>query len=296
MNLHQLRAFVTVVDAGSFTIAARRLYVGQPSLSQQIRALEAELGGELLERLPRALRLTAAGEAFLPKARAAVQAADDAAGLARRAIAAGPGNLCLAVSPAVPSQLIADALARWARTADADADRSARWHEYDSQERVEEKAASGVGTVALALRPEAWSGPLVDVGHDDLVVVAPPGDELADASDPVALGALDDRIWIGIDRERSERDAVGAAFASAGFLPVERFETSRSAPALRLVSAGLGLALVPRAAVSASADVIVVELDDPPRRELVAFTDRPWTPTALDFLGVLLQPAGSVAD
>ncbi len=294
MNLQQMRYLVAVVDAGSFTAAARRLYVAQPTLSQQVRALEAELGGELLERLPRGLRLTAAGEAFLPKARAAVRAADDAAGLARRAIEAGPGNLCLAVSPAVPPQRIADALVRWAERDGPQ--RFVRWHEYDGQERVEEKAASGVGTVAIGLRPAAWDGPLVEIGHDELVIAAPPGDPLGGADGPVPLGTLRERTWIGIDRERSERDAAGAAFAAAGFLPQEPYETSRPGAAIRLVAAGLGLALLPRAAVPPAAGVAVVELEDPPVRELVAFTDRPWTAAALDFLGFLVAPAGVVPE
>lgn len=51
MNLRQLQYFVTVVEEGSFTRAAQRLYVAQPSLSKQLAALEAELGGPLLERL-----------------------------------------------------------------------------------------------------------------------------------------------------------------------------------------------------------------------------------------------------
>jgi DNA-binding transcriptional LysR family regulator len=53
MNLRQLEYFVAIVEHGSFTQAAERLLVSQPSLSQQIGALERELGGALLERLPR---------------------------------------------------------------------------------------------------------------------------------------------------------------------------------------------------------------------------------------------------
>ncbi len=286
MNLQQLRSFVTVVDAGSFTAAARRLHVAQPSLSQSIRGLEAELGGELLERLPRALRLTAAGEAFLPNARAAVQAADDAAGLARRAIAIGPGNLCLAVGPSVPAPLVAAALARWA--GGGDPERRVRWHDHPTQERVEEKARSGVGTVGLGLRPPAWEGPVVEVAREELVVAVAATDPLAAAGGPVALGTLAGRRWIGVDRDRAERDAVGAAFAAAGFLPREPYETSGPDAALRLVRAGIGVAIVPRTTAAAAPGVALVALEDPPALALCAFTDRPWTAPALDFLTALV--------
>ena len=59
MELRHLEYFVAVAEEGSVTGAAQRLRVAQPSLSHQVRALELELGGELLERLPRGVRLTA---------------------------------------------------------------------------------------------------------------------------------------------------------------------------------------------------------------------------------------------
>ena len=72
MNLRQLQYFLTIADEGSFSRAAEKLLVAQPSLSQQIKSLEQELGGPLLERLPKGLRLTAAGKAFRGEARASV--------------------------------------------------------------------------------------------------------------------------------------------------------------------------------------------------------------------------------
>jgi DNA-binding transcriptional LysR family regulator len=71
-SLRQLEYLVTVVDEGSFTRAAELLHVTQPALSHQIRALERDAGGALLERLPRSVRLTPMGRAMLPHARAAL--------------------------------------------------------------------------------------------------------------------------------------------------------------------------------------------------------------------------------
>jgi LysR family hydrogen peroxide-inducible transcriptional activator len=64
MELHQLRYFCAVVRAGSFTRAAEQMGIAQPSLSQQIRALEKQIGTPLFERLGRSVRLTAYGEAL----------------------------------------------------------------------------------------------------------------------------------------------------------------------------------------------------------------------------------------
>jgi hypothetical protein len=73
MEVHQLRYFCAIVSYGTFTRAAKAQHVSQPSLSQQILKLEDELGGKLFYRLPRAARLTALGEIFLPRALAVLQ-------------------------------------------------------------------------------------------------------------------------------------------------------------------------------------------------------------------------------
>src|SRR5947199_10822840 len=93
MNLRQLSCFVAVVDEGSFTRAARAVGIAQPSLSQHIRALEEELNGRLIERLPRGVALTPAGRMLLPEARAAVRAVERGRRGARAALALAAGEL-----------------------------------------------------------------------------------------------------------------------------------------------------------------------------------------------------------
>src|SRR4051812_50023165 len=78
MSLRQMQYLVAVVEEGSFTRAAQRLFVSQPALSHQIKALEKGVGGALLERQPNAVQLTPMGRAFLPHAAAAVRSADEA--------------------------------------------------------------------------------------------------------------------------------------------------------------------------------------------------------------------------
>src|SRR6476659_3254410 len=74
MELRQLEYFVAVAEEANFTRAARRIHVAQPAVSAQIQRLERELGQALLDRSRRTVRLTAAGEAVLPYARAALAA------------------------------------------------------------------------------------------------------------------------------------------------------------------------------------------------------------------------------
>jgi LysR family transcriptional regulator, hca operon transcriptional activator len=86
MELRHLRYFVAVAEEGSLTLAAdRRLHTAQPSLSRQIRDLEAEVGVQLLIRSPRGIELTAAGRAFLDHARLALSQVEAAGEAARRA-------------------------------------------------------------------------------------------------------------------------------------------------------------------------------------------------------------------
>jgi len=78
LELRHLRYFVATAEERSFVQAARRLRVAQPAISKQVRDLENELGVALLERLPRGVRLTSAGEGFLEQARITLEAAERA--------------------------------------------------------------------------------------------------------------------------------------------------------------------------------------------------------------------------
>src|SRR5262245_24134322 len=113
MTFRQLEYLVAVIDDGSFGRAAQRLYVSQPTPSQQVRALEAEIGGPLLERLARGVRPTAAGEALLPAARAALAATERARRAARMVLGLEAGELEIATVGTVAFGLLPPVLRRW---------------------------------------------------------------------------------------------------------------------------------------------------------------------------------------
>src|ERR1051326_6978131 len=99
IDLKWLRSFVVVGEEASFTRAASRVHVAQPGVSAQVRRLESELGQQLLDRSGRSVRLTEAGSAVLPFARAALDAVanarlavDELAGLVRGQSMRGPSS------------------------------------------------------------------------------------------------------------------------------------------------------------------------------------------------------------
>src|SRR5215216_5360823 len=111
--MRQLQYLLAVIDEGSFGRAAPQLHVSQPTLSQQIRALEAEIGGPLVERLARGVRPTPAGEAVLPAARAALAAAERARRSARMVLDLESGELEIATVGTVALGLLPPVLRRW---------------------------------------------------------------------------------------------------------------------------------------------------------------------------------------
>jgi DNA-binding transcriptional LysR family regulator len=98
MELRQLSSFVAVAEELHFRRAAERLHLAQPSVSQQIRTLEAELGVPLFQRNRRGAQLTAAGAALLPEAKALLGRADQAAALARATASGERGRLRLSLT------------------------------------------------------------------------------------------------------------------------------------------------------------------------------------------------------
>lgn len=102
MELRHLRYFVAVAEELSFTRAAQRLHIGQPPLSQQIQALEAEVGARLLERSKRWVRLTEAGKLFLDDARRVLALSEQAVQTARRAQRGEAGELRIGFTFSTP--------------------------------------------------------------------------------------------------------------------------------------------------------------------------------------------------
>src|SRR5688572_22435187 len=106
MDLRHCRYFVAVAEELHFGRAAKRLGISQPPLSQQIRALEAEIGVELLRRTKRVVRLTPAGEVFLQSSRKLLRDVEDSLDVTRRASRGEVGSLQLGYAPGAEIELL----------------------------------------------------------------------------------------------------------------------------------------------------------------------------------------------
>jgi DNA-binding transcriptional LysR family regulator len=285
MNLRQLVCFLAVAEEGSFTKGAERVGIAQPSLSQQIRGLETELGGLLIERLPRGIALTPAGRAFLPEARTAVQAAERAARAARSALGLEGGELAVATVRSIAIGILPTSLQRWH---ERNPGISVRLHEYRHRRLLEEDVRRGVGDLAVGPRPASWNGPLVSLGHEGFVIVLSQRDALAGRK-TVRLAELADREWVLFEPGFGLAEVVAAACGRAGFQPRASVRTAQSEAAARLAAAGLGPALVPDNIVPPGLDATVARIDPPVTRELVAYTRVQWSPAAREFLELLGQ-------
>src|SRR6202046_3914189 len=175
MNLRQLEYFVAIAEQGSLTQAAERLLVSQPSLSQQIQTLEAELGGALLERLPRGVRLTSAGHELLGEARATLAHAQRARRAVRRALELEVGQLEVAVTSSVALGILPVVLRDWQNRHPS---LEVSLLEFPHRRALQEAARDGAGDIALGSRATTWSGPVQQLGWEELVLVLPDGDPL----------------------------------------------------------------------------------------------------------------------
>ena len=106
MEVHQLRYFCAVARHGTFTRASKAEHIAQPSLSQQILKLEAELGARLFDRLPRSAKLTVFGKAFLPKAERILRDLEEARTELRDMSGNEKGEVIVGIIPTIAAYLL----------------------------------------------------------------------------------------------------------------------------------------------------------------------------------------------
>jgi DNA-binding transcriptional LysR family regulator len=283
MNLRQLEYFVSIADAGSVTRAAERLLVSQPSLSQQISALEAELGGELLERLPRGVRLTAAGQSLLPEARQAIHHANRARYAVRNALELEAGQIEVAAPTSAATGILPTVLRTWQ---ELHPNIEISLLEFPHRRALADAVRDGAGDMAVGSLPPAWDGPVEHLGWEEFKVVLPADDPLLEQRS-VRLNALADRRWVHFVPTHGLAAVIDFCCASAGYSPQVALRTSQVSAAARFAATGLGPTLMPEHTIPDGLAAFARPASPRITRAVVAFTRSGWTPLTSAFLATL---------
>ncbi len=293
MELRHLRYFLCVADEMHFGRAAKRLGISQPPLSQQIRALEDELGVRLFDRTSRRVRLTEAGALFLPEAQATVRQADYAIQTAQRAGRGETGRLRLGFSTSaafVPN--VMDKLAEFRRRNPIVAlqldelprgeqlDRLARGELDIGILRVFEPPSLPPGFQATCLRRD---GMILAMQRDHPLALRPDKPTLAD----LRSEAL---IMYGSINGAGFNEHLIAHCEKAGFRPNISIEASSFAALLGLTAAGFGVSLLTQPLGRLNLDTVALrEIKVPFESELLLIRSSSASPATRAFCALLSQ-------
>ncbi|MGW6263350.1 LysR family transcriptional regulator [Streptomyces sp. NPDC055085] len=269
-TLRQLEYFVAIVEAGSFTRAAAGLNVTQPGLSHQFQALEKEVGGQLVERLPRGVRLTAAGRAMLPAAQSALADVQRAMAAARGAACVDAGELQLATLYSISYGILPRVLSSW-RLGHPNLRVTLFEHQHTGD--LTEAMSAGQADVAIGPVPPGWPGEVRPLGVEEFVLVSSAQDRLAahcgDSS--IHLRELADREWVHFATPCDLADILDKAFAASGFQPRVAIRTQQAPMAVNFAASGMGLSLVPSHNIPANFKGRVFWPKPPIRRAIAAY-------------------------
>ena len=247
MELRHLRYFVAVAEELHFGRAARRLGISQPPLSQQIQALEDELGACLFERTNRRVALSAVGELFLPEVRAVLAQLDKAVAVARRASQGELGELKVGFTSSAPfTSTIPRALRAFRQACPAV---HLELRELSSREVA---AAGGEGLLQVGMIRPLESLPAgleaLELFAEPLVAVLPAGHpRVVEGASGIALAELADEPFVFFPRSFGTGlyDQVIDLARNAGFSPRIVQEASEAMTLIGLVATGLGVTVLP---------------------------------------------------
>jgi DNA-binding transcriptional LysR family regulator len=275
LSVNRLRILIEVANRGSFSAAAEALSYTQASVSQQIAALESETGVTLLERLPRGVRLTPAGEVLLEYAEGIIARLHAAE--AEMAAIAGlrGGQLRMASFPTAGATLMPLAIAIF-RAQHPEVELSLAEGE---PEEIAPRLSAGEFDLALLfefegisdlLSPELSRQPL----FEDPMFLALPADHALAQRRTLRLENLRAEAWIQTSAESACARHVVRSCHAAGFEPIVSFESDDYQTVQGLVAAGVGVALIPKLALAGAREDIAIRALSPrsPVREVIAAT------------------------
>lgn len=242
MEIHQLRYFVAVAEEGSFSHAAEREHVSQPSLSQQIQKLEDELNQQLFDRLPRSVVLTEAGRCFLVYARQILTGIAEA----RQCVAAleheVAGRLAVGAIPSIALYVLPRLIGSFQR--------SYPKVTFELFENTTEKLAQQLeeGTLDLVIASGSDDTPGLarhSLGHEPLLLLVPENHRLARRKS-IQWSELASEKFLLLHEQHSLSSQVRQLLATNHLKPEVVLQGAQLVTIAAMVAAGMGVTVIPQ--------------------------------------------------
>ncbi|OOG45377.1 LysR family transcriptional regulator [Polaromonas sp. A23] len=244
-DLQQLEAFVAVAERGSFRAAADHIHLSPPALSRRIDKLETILGARLFNRTTRDVELTALGQVFLDRARAALDDLESAMLGITDIAGSRTGRVTVACVPSAAIHFLPSVVSSFAER-----------YPLIRVRVIDEAAGTVMATVVsgesdfgITFMGNQVPGVDFEPIHSDPFVVAMPRRHALAGRKTLSWKNLEAERLIAVARTSGNRQLLDDALAKAGVNPSYRLEVSHIATLLGMVDAGLGLAAVPRLAL-----------------------------------------------
>jgi DNA-binding transcriptional LysR family regulator len=295
LDVRRMKVLREVVASGSFSAAADALHLSQSAVSQQVAALEREVGLQLLERTSDGPKLTAAGERLMEHTDAVITRLSEAERELASIAGLEGGRLRLISFPTASATLMTRAMSEFRRSHPQIELHFAEGEPEESLPAVKRGDYDLALTFDFVAFPEDFGRDTASelIFTDPMRVALPVGHPLAD-SDTVDLAALSDDDWLCGDKPSACRMHVINACRAAGFEPRISFESDDYQVIQGLVKAGLGVGLIPELA-QPDPDVVLRDIEpDPPIRRVWAVTRTAETRSpAVDEMLAILRDVGT---
>lgn len=275
MDLRQLEYFVEIVREGSLTGAAKRCRVAQPTLSQQLRALEEELGEALVYRKPRGVEPTAAGLILFAKAESLLQQAQDVKTHFEKRRETQQGRVDFGIIPTLAPYLLPKLLGPFRKA----------FPQFDIQVRegktvglIQQVVDGSLGFAILSdVTPQdqkRWSLHVKELFRESLLLAAPTGHPLVSGKRPPRPGDLSGENVIHLQDGHCLTDRTLKVCRLERFDP--RLACDQLETALAMVGAGMGVAVVPEIATASAirAGIALREFAEPVPKRTISIMKR----------------------
>lgn len=258
MEFHQLRYVCAIAETGSFSRAAERCQVAQPSLSQRVLKLEEDLGAKLFDRLGRSIRLTEAGRAFLPHARSILGQMETARSSVADKCSDVRGSVAVGVIPTIAPYLMPRYTTAFTKKYP---EAKLRILEATTPVLVESLRDLSIDLAILALPLRHKDLDLFPLRTEPLFAVLPKDHRQAGFKS-LALKDLRGESFVMLRDGHCFRDLSIAACAHARVAPRIEFESDQFSSLFGMVAAGVGISLVPEMAIDRNAGCHYVRISD----------------------------------